>query len=556
MLWLSVALMTLAALALLVWPFFARRGPPAPREAYDLSVYRDQLREIDNDLARGVIKAAEAEGARLEIQRRMLKLAPAQAAEPEAMDAPRRRWTLRRLVPLATLGVALPAAAIALYVSIGSPDLPSRPFAEIRHASGLQDQSIDAAVTTLKERLEREPDDLNGWVMLGRSLIVLERHGEAVAALKRAAALSGDKTEIVAALAEAMVFEANGVVTPEAGRLFAAAREKTPNDAAALYYIGMANAQAGDPKTALAIWETLAAVTPGDAPWRDGLVTLMKQAAAELGVEPKVLPPPPESKTAATQEGGASGTPGPTADDMAAAASMSPDEQQAMIGSMVERLAARLKDEPDDLEGWRRLAKAYRVLGEADKASEADANVARLEAQGGAAPSVGTDASNGPSEGDMSAAADLSPEKRSAVVRSMVAQLAARLEKEPNDLEGWKRLAHSYRVLGEMDRALPAYRRAAGLAPNDAGVQADYARAILDAAPAQERLPEEAIRLYRRVLELNPEQPDALWFVGYAAATASPPDKDTALGHWRKLLGLLPPGSESHKSVEDALKAL
>lgn len=464
MLWLVIALMTLIALALLAWPFVRQRHISAPRDAYDLTVYRDQLRELDRDVARGLISATEAEGARLEIQRRMLRLTPAPAAPASTPELAPRRWTFRQIAPLGTLGLLVPAAALALYASIGSPNLPSRPFAEANQAGDRQGQRIDAAITKLKERLEAEPNNLEGWVMLGRSLIALDRHSEAVAALKRAAALSGDRPEIVAALAESMIFEAQGIVTPEARQLFEAVREKNPMDTAALYYVGLAEAQAGNAKGALDLWETLAAATPGDAPWRNDLVALMKQAAAELGVEPKILPPaPPEPKAA--------NTPGPSADEMAEAAQMAPDEQQAMI-------------------------------------------------------------------------------------RSMVDGLAARLEQEPNDLDGWKRLSVSYRVLGEIDKALPAYKRVAELAPDNAGALADYARAILDAAPASERLPEESIALYRRALALDPKHLDALWFVGYAEATAMPPNKDAARGYWQTLLPLLPPGSAAHKSVEAALKAL
>ena len=138
----------------------------------------------------------------------------------------------------------------------------------------------------------------------------------------------------------------------------------------------------------------------------------------------------------------------------------------------------------------------------------------------------------------------------------MVDQLAARLATEPNDLDGWKRLALSYPVLGDMDKAVPAYQHAAELAPDDAGVQADYARAILDAAPTRERVPDEAIRLFRRVLALNPKHLDALWFVGYPEATATPPNKGAARGYWRTLLELLSPGSAPYQSVEQALKVL
>ena len=649
MLWLAIALMTIAALGLLALPFLGRRATLASREAYDLAVYRDQLRELEQDLARGVVSASEADAARLEIQRRMLRVAPAgagaatspaHAASPPARQS--HRWF--RYLSMGALGLAVPAIALGLYASLGSPHLPSKPFSEAqREALKLQDQTIEAAITGLKERLAKQPRDTEGWLLLGRSYIFLQRFTDAVTALKQAAAIQGGKPEINSMLAEAMVFEAQGQVTPDARSLFESVREKDSKNTAALYYLGMAEAQSGKPKEALATWEELAAITPGDAPWRDDLVNVMKQAAAELGVEPKILPPLPsappataeaekpapgpseedikaaadmspeeqqamirsmverlagklkenpddlagwqrlanayrvlgeevkakeaEAEIARLQAKGASGAtgssstapaPGPTEDDVKAAAEMSPEDRQAMIRSMVERLAGKLKENPDDLAGWQRLANAYRVLGEEAKAKEAEAQIARLQARSGsgAANSSSAARESGPSEEEMKAAAELPPEDQTAMIRTMVEGLAKRLESSPDDLEGWKRLGLSYRVLGEMEKALHAFERAAALAPKDAAVQADYARALLDAAPAGEPIPPASIEKYRQVLTLDPNNMDALWFVGYAEATAATPNKDAARGHWQKLLGLLKPGTDSYISVENALKAL
>lgn len=561
-LWFAIALMTIAALGLLALPFLRRRMTMASREAYDLAVYRDQLRELEQDLARGVISEGEADAAKLEIQRRMLRVAPAAAgagAKPAAAGATPapRGHRLFRYASMGSLGLAVPAIALGLYAALGSPHLPSKPFSEAqREAVELQGQTIEAAITGLKERLAKQPRDTEGWLLLGRSYIFLQRFTDAVTALKQAAAIEGGKPEINAMLAEALVFEAQGQVTPDARALFESVREKDPKNTAALYYLGMADAQSGKPKEALATWEELAAITPGDAPWRDDLVNVMKQAAGELGVEPKVLPPLPSAPpvTAEAEES----APGPSAEDMEAAADMSPEDRQAMIRGMVERLAGKLKENPDDLAGWQRLANAYRVLGEEAKAKEAEAEIARLEAKGasGAAASSAGAPAPGPTEEEMKAAAELPAEEQTAMIRTMVEGLAKRLESSPDDLEGWKRLGLSYRVLGEMDKARHAFERAAALAPKDAAVLADYARALLDAAPAGAPIPPASVKNYRQVLTLDPNNMDALWFVGYAEATAATPDKDAARGHWQKLLGLLKPGSDSYISVENALKAL
>lgn len=561
MLWLAIALMTIAALGLLAWPFLRRKPAVAAREAYDLAVYRDQLKELEQDLARGVVNESEAGAARLEIQRRMLRLAPAGATSStptsEAAEQPARRRLVSYL-PLGALGLAVPALAIGLYATLGSPHLPSRPFAETQQEAALQGQTIEAAITGLKERLAKQPRDTEGWLLLGRSYIFLQRYADAVTALKQAAAIEGGKPAINAMLAEALVFEAGGQITADARALFTSVREAEPKNTAALYYLGLSEAQSSRPKEALALWEELAAVTPGNAPWRDDLVAAMKQVAAQLGVEPKVLPPLPEAPPATAEAAPQSTAPGPSEEEMAAAAEMSPEDRQEMIRSMVERLADRLKENPDDLTGWRRLANAYRVLGDEAKAKEAEAEIARLEAKGSAQPqpAPSSDAAPGPTQEEMQAAAEMSPDEQNAMIRSMVEGLAKRLETAPDDLEGWKRLGMSYRVLGEHAKAATAFERAAALAPDDAAVQADYARAILDAAPAGDPIPTASIERYRRVLVLDPNNMDALWFVGYAEATAATPNREAAKAHWQKLLGLLKPGTDSYISVENALKAL
>ena len=127
---------------------------------------------------------------------------------------------------------------------------------------------------------------------------------------------------------------------------------------------------------------------------------------------------------------------------MEAAGSMSPQDRVKFIRSMVARLASRLKENPDDLAGWRRLANSYRVLGDTAKANQAAAQIKRLEAGEASQPS-------GPTREDVEAAKSMSAGDRAQMIRSMVQRLADRLKENPNDLVGWRRLANAYRVLGE-----------------------------------------------------------------------------------------------------------
>ena len=140
------------------------------------------------------------------------------------------------------------------------------------------------------------------------------------------------------------------------------------------------------------------------------------------------------------------------------------------------------------------------------------------------------------------------------MIRGMVEQLAARLEDNPDDLEGWLRLAQSWRVLGEWEKARDAYARASALAPGDAALLAEYGRAIIEASPEATIIPADAVTVFRDVLALDPDYPEALWFTGYAEAQAG--DTAAARASWTRLLGLLAPGSEDHQAVQQALDSL
>ena len=122
------------------------------------------------------------------------------------------------------------------------------------------------------------------------------------------------------------------------------------------------------------MWLALAAETPADAPWRADLVTMIRQAADRLGVAVASIPSAPARDARDAPAG-------PTAEEMAAAAGMTPRDRMEMIRGMVEGLVARLERDPGDLEGWRRLARSYRVLGEDEKAARAARRVAVLESR-------------------------------------------------------------------------------------------------------------------------------------------------------------------------------
>ena len=536
--WLVAALMTVAALALVLVPLLRSHRRAPRRVEFDLAIYRDQLNELESDLSRGLVGDDQSEAARVEIQRRMLAAArrggepPALKGAEEAPAAPADKARNRLL--MGAMAAAIPALAVALYLTLGAPGTPGQPFSGVAQQGGggqpggdSAGQSIEAAIANLRGRLEQEPGDLDGWLLLGRSLITVQRYGEAAQAFAAAVRLSDGNPEIISSMAETMVFAAEGVVTPDAQAAFETVLGVRPDDAAAQYYIGTALAQQGHPGEALEMWRKLAAETPLDAAWRNDLVAMMERAAEEADLDLGEIPFAATATATATAE-----PPGPSQEDMAAAAEMSPDEQVEMIRSMVGRLAARLAEQPDDLEGWRNLAKSYRVLGEDEKAAQAEQRVAELE---GGVP-------------------DPSAEEQAQMVGAMVERLAERLRENPDDLQGWLNLGRSYSVLGRHAEANDAFEWALQLAPDDTNVLNDYARAVINAAGDAEQFPEQAIRLFRRILELEPDHLEAIWFMGYVEAGSGRPE--AARGYWQHLIELLPADGGDREAVQQAIDAL
>ncbi|HSR72576.1 MAG TPA: c-type cytochrome biogenesis protein CcmI, partial [Kiloniellales bacterium] len=344
---------------------------PAAAE-HDLQVYRDQLAELERDLARGLLTEEQAAAARIEIERRLLA-ADRRAGEHERAAATPSRPAGR----LAALAVAagLPLAAFGLYAWLGAPGVPSQPFAE-RAPEG--DHEFARLAQRLADRLAQEPGDRNGWLLLARTYIQMGRSDRAVTALRRALAQGFDDAEVQGALGEALVMKDEGRVGQAARRAFAAALEADPSDPRARYYAGLALAQDGRFERAIETWSRLAEETPAEAPWRDALIRQIAQAAEASGIEPpEIAAAEPATPRQEAPPVGQSGVPGPSAADVAAAQEMTDEERAAFIQQMVGRLADRLEREPDDLAGWLRLARAYTVLGERDKA---DAALGRAEA--------------------------------------------------------------------------------------------------------------------------------------------------------------------------------
>lgn len=357
-LWFVFALMTAAAVFAVLWPLGRRRGAAATGN--DVAVYRDQLAEIDRDAASGLILPTDADTARIEISRRLLR-----AADRDQEPAPASGSTARRRVAAIAALVLLPVVAVGLYATLGSPELPAAPLAARVNAPSAS-QSVASLVSQVEAHIERNPDDGRGWEVLAPVYLRLGRYDDAVKARARALALNGETAARQADLGEAKVAAANGIVTAEARQAFDRALVLDPQLLKAEFYLGLAAEQDGKRDEAARIWRAMLAGAPADAPWVDSV----REALARIGA-PDVAP---EQKPGAAVS---SPQPGPSADDMAAAATLTPQQRQEMVSGMVARLAERLKTEGSDVEGWLRLMRAYTVLGERDKAVAATVDARR-----------------------------------------------------------------------------------------------------------------------------------------------------------------------------------
>lgn len=338
LLWIVFAVLTGGVIWALLVPMQpkGKRATRAKDESEDVTLYRDQLAEVARDVERGVMGAAEAESARIEVSRRLLA---ATDAAQKAEATPVRSSS--RIVGLAMI-LCVPVLSLGIYLAVGSPDLPDAPFAP-RIAGPASDLPLDALVLKVEQHLKEHPDDVRGWEVLAPAYIRQRNFQAAVSAWSRTMALGGETAARLAARGEAEVFAADGSLTPAARQDFAQAVSLEPSEPRAQYYLGLADIEDGHKEKAIARWKKLLADAPKDAPWRGSI----------------------EGELAALEN------PGPSAADAQAAADMTPEDRQQMIESMVGRLADRLEQKPDDLSGWLRLIRAYGVLGKPDAAASA-----------------------------------------------------------------------------------------------------------------------------------------------------------------------------------------
>lgn len=491
--WGIAGFLTLLCVITLIWPILRDKEAQGSSRDFNLRVYKDQLSALESDFESGRLNRLELETIRIEIQRRILKeneLVPEVNAE---------KISQKPSYILVTLMVAflVPAVALGIYANLGTPELADASLSE-RTEKNVQQQAslppstpnpsseeqhsgIDDMVTNLKNKLTTNPDNLANWQLLGRTLLIQKRYEEAAKTLRNAVPIFPDSAGVRGTFAEALVLAAGGRVSIEALKHFKILEKMEPKDPRVRYYLGLADYQQNKVRDAIKKWLALRTDTPDNAPWGNMLEERIRQAVKEGNISVSEL----EEITKLTEK------PGNTNSSLT------------------------------------------------NKANSFSITKQRF---------------SGPNSNDIRAARSMSKEDRQAMINTMVEGLAEKLEDSPNDIEGWLRLSRSYGVLGKPKKSIEAIRRAAELAPNTVDIQMAYARLLFPEGTSEKDMPEEFKSIIKRVLEIAPGMPEALYFRGLIAKVEG--DITTARNNWTFLLNKMEANAPARSVVKEQIRKL
>ncbi|MCK0143343.1 c-type cytochrome biogenesis protein CcmI [Aliiroseovarius sp. F20344] len=386
--WAIVGAATLATILVLARRMLAASPKSTSDESAmssDMKVYRDQLSELDRDIARGTVSKEDADRARVEISRRLLD-ADKVAQARRVADAPDG---LTR-VTMAIAAIVLTVSSFGLYYYLGVPgaqDLGREKrlaLSQEMHDNRPAQAEIEAQapawpgpppeapddylklIDGLRAAVKERPEDQRGLDLLAQHEAAI---GNMIAAREAMAQLLAVKGEAATAddyvrQADLMVNAAGGYVSPEAEEMLRRALSRDAGHQLGRYYTGIMFAQNGRPDLAFRLWRGLLEEGPADAIWWSSVRSQIDGLAALAG-ENYTAPdaPAPQAQT------GMPALSGPSAEDMQAAAELSEAERAEMIQSMVERLSDRLATEGGSPEEWARLISVLGVTGDTERAA-------------------------------------------------------------------------------------------------------------------------------------------------------------------------------------------
>ena len=347
MVWILLVGFLLLALAMVLIPVFRYQADDNQHQNKNIAVYKAQLQELEADQNNGVLSEAEAASARLEIERRLLKIAG-------TSDSQHNNGTSTTLLIVITTVVLLISAGF--YLRIGMPGMPDFILKDQDHSvtkraeKNKDSENIIREIAEIKAHLIEKPENIKALRALGHYQSQLRNKAEAAQAYQRWFELEPDNIDAAVVYAESLIMLSEGRIGPAALMVLNRAREIQPHNPGARHYLALAQYQAGNISEAHAKWKELEADSKPGAPWLPPLRRWIQQAEKDMGI-------PQSAKVPALSE-----------DKRAALKDMSPEEQAEMIKGMVARLQEKMDANPENIEGWFQLAKAYEVLGQREKA--------------------------------------------------------------------------------------------------------------------------------------------------------------------------------------------
>ena len=354
--WIAVAVLAAAVTYAVTRPMLRDAPVETSSADADIAVYKDQLREIDADAARGVIDASEADAARAEVSRRVLR-----RADMREQKLPTAGGGTIKPMYLATT-LALPLLSLALYMSYGEPGLPGQPLQD-RLAAPIAKSTTGDIVAKVEARLREHPEDGKGWDVIAPVYMAQSKYPDAANAYATAIKLLGETPSRLQGFADARIRAENGLVPDDARKALQSILAIDPKLKEPKIWLALAKEQDGKLVEAAADYRALIADASDTSPWRKMLQERLEQldgTIASAKAEGAPVPGSPDK--------------GPSAAEVDAAQSMTPDQRQAMILTMVGRLADRMKTDTKDTDGWLKLIRSYSMLRQPDDAAKAVAS--------------------------------------------------------------------------------------------------------------------------------------------------------------------------------------
>ena len=263
------------AILALVLPLLGRGGgsKPVVGSEVNLSVYRDQLRELEADRAAGTLDDIQYQNARTDLEARVLE--DSSVTEDSSKLAASAKWSRTSIVAAVTM---VPLLAVSLYFLLGTPaGLESKiPTASVDEAHPATPEQFEAMVTWLAERLKAEPDNADGWVMLARSYVALNRYQDASIAYSRAVALQPNNAFVLADYADILAM-LKQTLQGEPEKMIQRALQVDPVNLKALSLAGSAAFERKDYQGAISSWQKILGLIPADSP----VVSSIKGSIAE-----------------------------------------------------------------------------------------------------------------------------------------------------------------------------------------------------------------------------------------------------------------------------------